>query len=1067
MDTINISQKGKERIAICQLLNEHPMYDYMLTVKKGYRNNVLLIGSLSHDNYKEDTVLNNEMFKAVFWCGQYPNCQLNITIAGANPVKLKKEFYNDQDNSEKTFYELKQFIRDKKYAKLDFKDLHVVGKNIELSGLNLEKGNYDYIIIKSDTDKLNKTIAETIKKQLQQLQTGNSVLINAYQTNVTGSVKKNGLLDRVKRHKPEQIEINYFGNYDYEFLDQLHDLEIVRLAGNIDLSYEMEFEERINIENTFKEFDIKLQEDYKTDNFSAPGNYNADSSIACAVHIPYKLNLCQEYAKNNDIKCSPLEMLMTAVNEENELFTKLAVMEHRRWNAYMLTRGYHYPSDEEKKDILVSGIKQKNTDKLWHLCLCECASEGSLLSKKTLGYWKRNCQKPKDNFSDLDKASLYYYNCAQERARQLNKDIFEVPKTEYNFLQNPELQELLTGIKGLLKDESALSIKKYKEVLQQTKENTGLDEGIRKKLETLDLNVVIERNKRRNFIETDEELIKMLPFCIWYGKKYKVTITISSGNAPDDTKIPTLLLAEKAVFVSEQPDTREEKEKYKQYKCRVQDYFRLRGNNTEIEFRELDDYSVNGICKCIEAICEGSFPEEHVLNLVDNSRDECIFAIGREGYKLHLPILKFDKTRGVIAFETDATFCSSRNKGFSVDEFLSLMGGCTIDETVKILSNSQMSSVEKLFTQLQVNVWNKCIKFLKENRGKENSVNLDDNKPVVNHANYKEYYFSSDVYYRHHIDEFLNDLAKYRIIDLGYYQDRTPVSLLDDKIEIGRMIGCFDQEVEDVISEYTSSLNTTGFIQTYPSISINNGLRIRELGKENIEIKEDSENRDIIKDFLKGLAKAGLMKYSSRTERDETLVSYCFNSSGIENFFLKEGNAWEMITFNRFKNTGLFNDLKSGVRFSWNIFEKKKEDDVVNIIEKSGKCGLNNFNKVTREVKSHKEKYQIEPTFQNVTNEIDVIAMKGMTPVFVSCKATKDFSKDYIYEICSLADHFGAIKILCVSLPAKNYSETMLYRAKSMGVSVIDCNLLEGPVDALRNVLQSILEGKIYSPLDS
>ena len=73
-----------------------------------------------------------------------------------------------------------------------------------------------------------------------------------------------------------------------------------------------------------------------------------------------------------------------------------------------------------------------------------------------------------------------------------------------------------------------------------------------------------------------------------------------------------------------------------------------------------------------------------------------------------------------------------------------------------------------------------------------------------------------------------------------------------------------------------------------------------------------------------------------------------------------------------------------------------------------------------------------------MANEIDVVLMSGMQPIFISCKTGKTVGKEELYEISSLAEHFHAKAVLAVTKNLDNESKSLLLlRAKQMGVSLI------------------------------
>ena len=79
---------------------------------------------------------------------------------------------------------------------------------------------------------------------------------------------------------------------------------------------------------------------------------------------------------------------------------------------------------------------------------------------------------------------------------------------------------------------------------------------------------------------------------------------------------------------------------------------------------------------------------------------------------------------------------------------------------------------------------------------------------------------------------------------------------------------------------------------------------------------------------------------------------------------------------------------------------------------------------------------------RDTENEIDGLFVKGMVPVFVSCK-NGDVDEDELYKLDCVANKFGikyAKKILVVTDLQKNYNATLRFRnrARKMGIMVVD-----------------------------
>lgn len=78
----------------------------------------------------------------------------------------------------------------------------------------------------------------------------------------------------------------------------------------------------------------------------------------------------------------------------------------------------------------------------------------------------------------------------------------------------------------------------------------------------------------------------------------------------------------------------------------------------------------------------------------------------------------------------------------------------------------------------------------------------------------------------------------------------------------------------------------------------------------------------------------------------------------------------------------------------------------------------------------------------NVTNEIDVMAMQGIVPVFISCK-TCEVSTEALNELAILRDRFGGKAAKAAIVTAHNCRNITRHRAQELNIDVIDLEDLE------------------------
>ena len=165
-----------------------------------------------------------------------------------------------------------------------------------------------------------------------------------------------------------------------------------------------------------------------------------------------------------------------------------------------------------------------------------------------------------------------------------------------------------------------------------------------------------------------------------------------------------------------------------------------------------------------------------------------------------------------------------------------------------------------------------------------------------------------------------------------------------------------------------------------------------------------------IKKHLDELSLYGLIKEYENT--NETL-RFSFKNEQIRQCLLKAGNVLELVCYNAAKTAtnkkgkAVYNDALCGVVLDW--------DGIIH----TGNASVN-----------------------DTENEIDGLYIKGMVPVFVSCK-NGGVDENELYKLCSVAQKFGikyAKKVLVATDLQKNYASLQRFnsRASQMGVQVID-----------------------------
>lgn len=177
---------------------------------------------------------------------------------------------------------------------------------------------------------------------------------------------------------------------------------------------------------------------------------------------------------------------------------------------------------------------------------------------------------------------------------------------------------------------------------------------------------------------------------------------------------------------------------------------------------------------------------------------------------------------------------------------------------------------------------------------------------------------------------------------------------------------------------------------------------------ESVELPETLLESGGVYAIFKNLENCGIIKDFVMSEKG---VSFRYKNLQVKECLSVAGRVLELyITVLALEMQGgknknaVFSDLLTGVYIDW--------DGVVN----SGDDG--------------------------VGNEIDVILMKGLKPIFISCK-NGDMETHELYKLETVAERFGgkyAKKVLAVSDISKLNSkgESIVRRAEEMGITVID-----------------------------
>ena len=134
----------------------------------------------------------------------------------------------------------------------------------------------------------------------------------------------------------------------------------------------------------------------------------------------------------------------------------------------------------------------------------------------------------------------------------------------------------------------------------------------------------------------------------------------------------------------------------------------------------------------------------------------------------------------------------------------------------------------------------------------------------------------------------------------------------------------------------------------------------------------------------------------------EESVSFCFRDPQIRAWLRDVGSVLELYVYKACLDSGLFNDVRTSAVVDWNGDGRENA----------------------------------------VSNELDVMCTRGITPVFISCK-TCMIRTEALNELAVLRDRFGGQIARAAIVTAERGRIVMRNRASELNIQVIDLNDLQ------------------------
>lgn len=289
--------------------------------------------------------------------------------------------------------------------------------------------------------------------------------------------------------------------------------------------------------------------------------------------------------------------------------------------------------------------------------------------------------------------------------------------------------------------------------------------------------------------------------------------------------------------------------------------------------------------------------------------------------------------------------------------------------------------------------------------------------------------FTESVYFDSMIGKTLKLLQEYHII--RKYSEQINGDVIEISFEYST------PELAEVLYEFEEKqCKNVEIYRSLKFIPLNGGLKIANRFVKDIQLYKNDESQEQIaikRGFMQEISNRGYV-LKLHIKEDGTM-SFAFKDEATMHLFKNQGAIFELIVYFYMCESGLFDDVETGVKIAWDAEEIEPEQlllDELSLIG-DGQVGYSIYRAKRQEVLRLFESKQT----QSVMNEVDVIGISGMSGIMVSCKTSDKDTMQWIYEIKAVADHFQSSGVMAISSDFSNKSRSVFKaRAREMKVSL-------------------------------
>lgn len=335
----NIELRCIDEIALfCNhLVYNHPLYD---TKGRGNTVSVAIVGCGR---------TGMRMLKTAYWAGQIDGYSLKIRVYDKAANACRQQF-NRQCPGLKNEDTIKFITAD--VGSAAFEEQLLDPEN---------SADATYIVVAMGDDHLNLSAADELYRIYRRHFDFQDRYMPEIFTRVCSQAKSSNYLKN--EGFLESRHIHLFGTTASVFSDKtLFDTELENLAFAVHLTYWGALQLDKNTERY-----AQIIKDFKT------SEYDRRSSMAVALHIPAKLCMCDQIPKTggNILTAENLRIYAGCVSKDEALRCRLAINEHDRWNAFVLSEGYQPATFEQMHKYAEEVGSHKDDLSMLHPCITD------------------------------------------------------------------------------------------------------------------------------------------------------------------------------------------------------------------------------------------------------------------------------------------------------------------------------------------------------------------------------------------------------------------------------------------------------------------------------------------------------------------------------------------------------------------------------------------------------------------------------------------------------------------------------------------------------------------------